>query len=363
MHDLQAKAIADVAALSAAVSADLDEINGGIGWWSGYNINPADRFDLADYLVGVIEGVSSHLGIAESYLAEYRQKRMTDDFQLRAWARDHPSEPVFRGTSTADAEKRNKLMSAQIYGFFNAASSVLDTLAGTVIGVAGLNLHLVRADLAMFGPVTSDPDYPAGTKRLRKALAEDQDGQAAQLGLVRAFRTSLQLAGPTDWHLWLNNKRNQLAHRGARIQMINIDHAPRSRDHRRSIVFERDPDQTSTQSFRDSQRPDLNNTMWLREDQETTMTGILGSLQAAVIGTIAPSLLLWEQRRTNPALIHQPAAQWVEPRETIEFPGYDPQPDLFKNVAAMVVHPSTATRLSASQVLHNPQTGRPPVTR
>ena len=349
MPELQAMAEAAVASLSEAVRADLDENGGGFGWWSDYNIKPADRFDLSDYLVGVIEGVRTHLRIADTCLSEYRQKRATDDFQLRAWSRANPSEPVWRGMSLPDANKRDDLMSAHVYGFFNAASSVLDTLAGTVLGVAGLNLPLVRADLSMFAPITSDPDYPIG-KRLIKALIEDPEGREAQLVLVRAFRTSLLQAGPADWHQWLNQKRNQLAHRGGRLKMVNFVRERGNLNQCRNIVFERDPDLTTTQSFRS---PDLG-VMWLQEDQETTMNGILGSLQASVVGTLAPSRLLWDRRRNNPALIPQPATQWTEPNGTLEFPGYNPRPELFNKVAAMIVHPAIGARLTASKVLRDP---------
>lgn len=349
MPDLQGMAEAAVAELSEAVRADLDENDGGFGWWSGYNIKPADRFDLSDYLVGVIEGIRANLRIADTCLSEYRQKRAIDEFQLRAWSRANPRKPVLRGMAVPDAEKRNELMSAHVYGFFNAASSVLDTLAGTVIGVAGLNLPLVRADLSMFAPITSDPGYPTG-KRLLKALVGDPDGREAQLVLVRAFRTSLQQAGPADWHLWLNQKRNQLTHRGGRLKMVTFDRERGNLDRRRNIVFERDPDLTTTQSFRS---PDLG-VMWLQEDQEITMNGILGSLQASVVGTLAPSRLLWDQRRNNPAWIPQPATQWTEPSEALSFPGYDPRPDLFNKVAAMIVHPTVGARLTASKVLRNP---------
>jgi hypothetical protein len=73
--------------------------------------------------------------------------------------------------------------------------------------------------------------------------------------------------------------------------------------------------------------------------------------------------LLWDQRRENPSLIQQPASQWVHPKEAISFLGYEPNPDFFKTLNTMVVNPLEATRLSASQVLDNARTGRPPTTR
>lgn len=59
----------------------------------------------------------------------------------------------------ADEESRLRLQSC-VYAFFNLGCSVLDTLAGTVIGIAALPLPLVKADLAKFTPFTRAPDYP-----------------------------------------------------------------------------------------------------------------------------------------------------------------------------------------------------------
>lgn len=361
MPNLQTRAVAEVEALSTGIWTDLDENIGGIGWWSDYEISPAERFDLSDYLLGVVDGVGTHLGIAATYLDEYRAKRQTDDFQFRRWVRANTTEPLWKGLVLPDARKRKELMSAHLYAFFNAASSVLDTLAGTVIGVAGLDLPLVRADLGMFAPITSDPDYPTKAKRTAKSLAADPESRAAQLGLVRAFRTSLDQAGPTDWHLWLNQKRNQLAHRGGRLQLEAIRRKSRSWDPDRYMVLDREPDLTTTQSFRNNVQRDMD-TVFLLEDQLTTMEGILRSLQTAVIGTVVPCKLLWERRRENPALIQQPASQWVQPKEDVSFPGYEPNPDVFKNLNTMVMNPLDGVRLSASQVLDNirEEQGPPP---
>jgi hypothetical protein len=52
-----------------------------------------------------------------------------------------------------------------------AASSVLDTLAGTLIGVVGLNLPLVKADLAKFTSFSMDAEYPSAQAKPYRKLS------------------------------------------------------------------------------------------------------------------------------------------------------------------------------------------------
>lgn len=362
MPDAQDTALAEIEALSTSIWSDLSEHSGGISWWADYEMEAADLLDLSDYLYGVAEGVGTNLKLAETYLSEYRNKRATLDFQLRGYARTHVDEPIFHGLGTTAALKHIQLMAANVYGFFNAATSVLDTLAGTVIGVAGLSQPLVKADLGMFTPFASGENYPDRKQRVGKALSGDDSARAAQVSLVRAFRSSLEHAGPSDWHQWVNHKRNQLAHRGGRLELGTFGFGKNSWDVEHHIVFDREPSLTTTQSFRNARVQHVES-VYLLEDQQATMKGVLGSLQAAVIGTIVPCRSLWDLRRTNPELIDQPARQWVNPTEWIDFPGYQPNPDFYKHQNAMVVNPKDATRLGASRILENTRSSNPPTRR
>ncbi len=51
----------------------------------------------------------------------------------------------------------------------------------------------------------------------------------------------------------------------------------------------------------------------------------------------------------EPALIMQPAAPWVAPKEFIEFQGYDPNPGLFNKTSTVIVSPADNARIAASQ--------------
>lgn len=308
----------------------------------------SDRGDLSDYLVDVINGAAQNLQIADFLLSEYRAKRSTADFRIRNRMRRNNGDPIGRGLDAVEDKQLDLRLKSYIYSFFAASSSVLDTLAGTVVGVAALNLPIVRADLGMFSPFLAGKDYPTPKTQLFKSLEEKESARSLQLELVHAFRTSMLQAGPADWYVWLERKRNQLSHRGGRLQVMSFQRQSRGLDQNRFLLMERDPELTTVQDLR---RDALTlGASHLMEDELSIMQGLLASLNAAVIGTMVPALSIWEQRRTAPSKLVQPATQWRHPRPGIKFPGYEPQSDLLKGVSAVVVSPTDALRMAAARL-------------
>lgn len=349
-NTLTVRARDEVSSLAESILGDLDEIDGGIRWWSGHVLTTETRCGLSDYLIDAVRGIGKHLSMADFYLEEYSRKRLSADFLLRDRMRKNGGDPVGRGLDLLKDEQSDLQLKSYVYAFFNAASSVLDTLAGAVIGVAGLNLPLVKADLAKFAPFSVDLDYPSKKTRVGKSLHPEPAAQTLQLSLVRSFRTSLLESGPEGWHIWLDHKRNQLAHRGGRLHLTAFPRRGRGPDTERFMLLDRDPDLTTIQGFnRDSSTMEG---MYLLEDELTTMTGVLKSLNTTVIGTVVAAKSLWEDRKTAPSLIPQPATQWHEPQSSSGFKGYQPIPDLFKNLTSVIVSTSDATRLNASRVLN-----------
>lgn len=349
LDTLTLRARNEAMALSEDIFRDLDDIGGGIGWWSDYDLSPETRCGLSDYLIDAVNGIATHLCRADVLLQEYSRKRASDDFILRGRMRKNGGDPVARGADIAGDERSTIQRQSLVYAFFNVASSVLDTLAGTVIGVAGLDLRLVKADLAKFVPFSEDPEYPSRQIRVGKSLHTSPEAQALQLILIRAFRTSLMHAGPDGWHVWLDHKRNQLAHRGGRLQMMAFPRRGPGPDTDRFLLLDRDPDLTTVQGF-------LGETstmegMYLLEDELTTMSGLLKSLNTTVIGTIVAARGLWSDRRIQPMVLPQPAGQWHVPHDASGFEGYAPIADLFKTVNAAIVNPVDATRLKSSGAL------------
>lgn len=347
------RARGEVSSLSASILGDLDEIDGGISWWSGHELTTETRCGLSDYLIDAVRGIDKHLSMADFYLQEYTRKRSSADFLLRGRMRKNGGDPVGHGTDIADDERSNLQLQSYVYAFFNAASSVLDTLAGTVIGVAALNLPLVKADLAKFAPFSMDAGYPSRQTKVGKSLHPEPTAQTLQLALVHSFRTSLMSAGPEGWHTWLDHKRNQLAHRGGRLQLMAFPRRGPGPDTDRFLLLDRDPDLTTVQGFLGD--ASTMESMYLLEDEHTTMSGMLKSLNATVIGTIVAARSLWEDRKEMPLLLPQPATQWHQPQKASGFKGYQPLPDLFKTVNAAILNPTDIARLKSSRALKNRQ--------
>lgn len=340
--------VRELETLSKAVVADLDEANGGIGWWKTYDMSVSDRWDLSDYLIDVINGAVQNLQIADFLLREYRDKRSTADFKIRDRMRRNSGDPIGRGLDAVEDRQRDLRLKSYVYSFFAASSSALDTLAGTVVGVSALNLPIVRADLRMFSPFLAGEGYPSPKTQLFKSLDSEKSARSLQLELVHAFRTSMLQAGPTDWHIWLERKRNQLSHRGGRLQVISFQRQSRGPDQNRFLLMERDPELTTIQDFRkDSSTLEAS---YLMEDELSIMQGLLASINAAVTGTTVSARNIWEKRRAAPLKLVQPATQWRLPRPGIQFPGYEPQNDILKGASAAIVNPTDAIRMSAARL-------------
>lgn len=353
MDTATARSLLEVSALSAAIFDDLDEVNGGISWWSGYDLALEARCGLSDYLLDVVDGIGRHLAIADFFLREYAKSRSSDDFLLRGRMRANGGSPISRDIHQRRADDATDLkLTSYVYGFFSAASSVLDTLAGTVVGVGGLGTPIVRADFGrLFAPGLDSLDYPSAKTRLSKAMHAAPEAAALQLRLIRTFRICLLQAGPQGWYTWLDQKRNQLSHRGGRLQMVAFPRLEKGPDTTRCRLLDRDPDLTTVQGFRG--KPSTMESMYLLEDELTTMSGQLQSLNALVIGTIVSARSVWAERRLHPTMLPQPASQWVGRGNDSGFDGYGSNPDLLRTVNAAILNPVDAARLQSSQALRN----------
>jgi len=95
----------EVASLSESIVGDLDEVEGGIRWWSGYDLTTETRCGLSDYLIDAVRGIDKHLSMADFYLQEYTRKRSSADFLLRGRMRNNGGDPVGRGTDIPDDEQ------------------------------------------------------------------------------------------------------------------------------------------------------------------------------------------------------------------------------------------------------------------
>jgi hypothetical protein len=343
-----AAAVEAVRQLGKSLDADLDLERGGCAWWHEYGLEHDVLIGITDYLWGLLLAVENNLQTAAIHLAELKQLRYTDDLWIMRVARQ--PEANFR-RSGIDALRRSKI-DAHVVGVLRSVGSVLDTLAGVVIAVGGFKADLVMADSRSLLPLDAGPDYP-GTKG-RKAFglsAQALEPADPQGSLLRATRSSFLAAGPTGWVEWATWSRNDVVHRADRNDvLVLIDERTLARP------LPRQPKHLEAHAYRTSESLDE---MVLTEDSLTTLSGVVGSINAAVTGTMTACTELWRRRRADPALIEQPATQWKtggSPSNAV-FEGYEPGSAVAPTGAFVSTSPTVSRRWQAAQVLdhHRPE--------
>lgn len=185
-------AVSEVNELVSEMEGDL--VRGGFRWWQQYvfdsdpNVDSAIRTDLSDYLIDVTTGVASNLESAAIYLSDYQGKKFDLDFKRRR--------RLDEGMETAHAiqdEGREKVLRAYAAAFIGSVSAVLDTLAGIIVGVAGLKTSLIKADMTIFSPFDASEDYFTLAK-LSSKLEGDQGGPPRKASSKRSERAFFRLA-------------------------------------------------------------------------------------------------------------------------------------------------------------------------
>lgn len=163
--------------------------------------------------------------------------------------------------------------------------------------------------------------------------------------LLRATRSALQHSGPGGWLEWTQFSRNDRVHRASRLKVSLM-----GADQKVTRPLPRQPDFAETLGFRTAQGVSA---LLLTEDSRATLTGVVGSVNSAVLGIFMACEQTWKQRRQNPALIPQPASQWPtsKPPRSTTFTGYEPGSAVSLDDLTALVSPETARRLRAAKVL------------
>lgn len=181
--------------------------------------------------------------------------------------------------------------------------SVVDNLAGLVIGVAGLRTPITRADI---GKLRLEKDTPLG-------LCPEGPGRDEQLKLVAAMKNATT-AGPNGWWQWTDDMRNTLVHRARRIEANMYDE---DADPVMVRPLPRHPKQTDAEARARSGRA-LGE--FLDEDADVTIAGILDAVTEMARATAGAAVATWNTRRQDPQLIPQPAEQWPTMKQGTELP-------------------------------------------
>ncbi|MEV6641106.1 hypothetical protein [Amycolatopsis sp. NPDC051371] len=331
--------------LTELFEADFDVDRGGFTWWHDYGLDGVARTGLMDYLYGLLCAVEENLRSAAIHLHDLRTNRYTDDYALLKHMRENGRIPDYRMRTDAEAQREART-NAHEAGVFRATGSILDTLAGVVVGVGGLKFNIMMADLGSLQPLAKGADYPNAKVRKRLGLTEQSlDLNDPQGNLLRATRSSLLEAGPDGWLEWTQFSRNDRVHRASRMHTGIF-----TEDGKMARPFPRQPDHAETLAFRMAN--DVRK-VHLTEDSVVTLEGVVGSVNAAVVGVLLACAALWRTRKAQPALITQPEWQWAsaKPPRATTFDGYAADTIKMQRNPALAVSPRTARRLQAAKVM------------
>lgn len=336
------KALAETEELAVLLDADLDPVNGGFSWWHGYGLDLDMHTEITGWLVGLVSAVDTNLRVAAAHLTDYRETRHADDRWILERARDGGVPNLHRSDHEARREAR---MNAHRAGILRAAGSILDTLAGVVVGIGGLDTSLPKADLGKLQPFSSGVDYPGTQVRGNLHLPHDVLRPGDRRGeYLRAVRSSLLHAGPAGWLDWTLWSRHALVHRAARIEMLFLE-----TDITLRRPLPRQPDHSQVHGIRTTSNP---TELLLEEDALVTLTGVVESINATVVGVVLACREMWLYRRRHPSALPQPSAQWpIKPLRTTPFAGYNPQPRKAAPNESLAVGTRTGLVLRATKVL------------
>lgn len=331
----------NVTALAEEIANDLDPVRHGVGWWAPHP-GTSRRILISDQLYVCATTIETNIVEAKLHLFEALHANDQEEARLRDAVTLSPAGVRFtlpESTRPAD-DLPDRLRSLHIVGMARALASTLDCIGAVMIGVLALPTPILKSDLAR------------ATKALEKLGAGAAPAQAnARTRIAEAFAA----AGPQGWETWVDQYRNMLVHRGRRLHTATLItkqvfiHTPRG-----DIVAPQNivpllpnaPGKSEVQAFRDggTERFLLTESGW------ATLEGALGSTLFVSERVAAVLREVWTERRNNPQLLTQPAAQWPDVAgEPASFDGYEPG-TIPVEPTQMTVNPMFAKRLLAASL-------------
>jgi hypothetical protein len=328
--------VAEMEALSKLLADDLDVQGNGVGWWASQP--DADRcVYISDHLISASETVASNL--EECGLHLWEALDALDQIE-RHVARVYTVDRQIKWPKHKNALDLlpNKLLTLHVAGFFRSVGSVLDTLAATTIGTAGMPIDILKAD---FKKVR---DWLGG--RYRKNDAR----HALHTTLAAAIDAAVCAAGPSNWLEWADSYRNMYVHRGRRTELImlekealilNAQSRPIPKVKPVPLLLQR-PGVSDLHEMKAMAFPTLS------EDARGTMRAVLESVRFLTRATAKELASIWTTRRSSPSLLVQPKEQWPDllPADP-PFKGYEPG-TVKASPTVLIVSPSAERRLAAS---------------
>ncbi len=339
-----------VSALAAQVFDDLDEKEGGIGWWAPHP-GKSRRILISDYLYQATDSVETNLIEAKLHLLETVHAEDLESAYLSQGIRvPRAGEPPFKHPprTCATDDLAHRWFPLHVAGTLRAVGAALDCLGSSIVGVLGLPQDILRGDLDK-------------ARKALKALATRPSlspGEQIQLTFGQAVEGFERQAGPEGWLQWTNDLRNMYVHRGRRLQpgSLNPD-KPIVVDPTRTKILSgslrvrarlpQDPAWSEIDVLRESPtRPFV-----LNEDAVASLQGLLKSAQQFVEDVATAMLDVWGQRRSQPGLIVQPREQWKDITvKRSAFVGFNPGQARFGSPDTSIANPSRLFRMKVGFV-------------
>jgi len=313
----------------------------GIGWWAAHKtIGDKQRILIGDALCQALLSVPDNLIEARLHLFESldwldrERKHMRDAVSFAS-----NGTPKIRSPSVAKHGLDQRMIHMHATGFLRAINSTFDCLGAVIIGVLALPSPILTADLGRARRAMRDVK-PAGTP-----------GERAQAEFSREFESLIESVGPAGWLQWASDFRNMLTHRGRRMQFgqLHIEPSRVTDKHGRpnpvARVVRSMPTEPGWCEVDASLQP---RALMLEEASSDTMEGLLKSTIDLIEGSSRLLFRFWSMRRSDPASLPQPAAQWAKPGSprSAGFDGYSGR--LGQMGDSIVMNPTDIRRFAAA---------------
>ena len=342
-------------ALGKEVEADLDESEGGIGWWNGH-VGWKVSAQLGEYLISSCEGVESSLRHASLAVEEHRRVEYSLNFDRlrrvralegRASSRDEKIGALTGGS--ASEKRREDMQAVWSEQILVSLAQALDRLAAVALIVSGIKEDVLRADWVSLMAIAKKEARGGPTQGLRQGVYADLDsaGREHQHSFLATIARS-ESHGPEDWLPWLLKARNTGVHRAPRMRVYTMV-TDRGRISGLILPLPAQPDWADTEAVVHTSRGGFES-MFLQQAPQLIYEGLLASVVSLVAAVSEASRELWIERRANPELIIQHGGTWrpMDKASIVRFHGYgEAAPTVTKEIA---LHPSIIRRLRAAKL-------------
>ena len=343
-------------ALSAEISADLDEEAGGIGWWNGH-IGWKASAQLGEYLLSSCTGVSDSLAKAALAVEEHRKVEFSLNHNRGTRARKLAERPnsqeerIATLTSSSDGEvRREELQDIWVEQTLMSLAQTLDRLAAVVLVVAGVKVDVLRTDWGKLTELAEKARRSGPHQGVRQGVFADtgtlgRDRQNALLEIVSSPRDH----GPEDWLAWLLKSRNTYVHRAPRMS-IQLMITEKKRPAGTIKPLHAQPDWADTEAMIGASKQGLE-AMFLESTPQEVFDGLRNSVCSLAAAVSVEARLLWIARRADPSLIIQHGGTWrpLDRASVLNFHGYGPAAST--EFGEIAFNPSGVRRLRAARLM------------